>query len=82
MNWLTASRFGGVVKMLSHTSCHNLVKSILYRTPLKSDCVTFGKQFECVVIEEYKAYIKTLLTNVDFFLTKHPYLVQAVTAWW
>lgn len=51
MNRLTASNFGAVVKRRKSTSCHGLVKIILYNTNFQNEATVYGKTMEAVAIK-------------------------------
>lgn len=52
-NRLTASIFGEVVKRKNSTSCHNLVKKILYPTSFYSTATAYGKQMETAARKKF-----------------------------
>lgn len=75
VNRLTASKFGAVVKRLPHTSCHNMVKSVLYPKNLNSEAVLFGRDNEDKVIQMYEKRTSNKVNKCGLFVdTDHPFL--------
>lgn len=68
-NRLTASSFCAVISRKPTTSCHNLVKSLLYNTNILSKHIEFGCQNEKVAIKNLKINIKQLYGHVVYLLT-------------
>ncbi|KAJ8914142.1 hypothetical protein NQ315_016220 [Exocentrus adspersus] len=50
---LTASVFGEVIKRRSSTSCHNLVKKILYTLNIHSEAMEYGRAKESVARQKF-----------------------------
>lgn len=75
MNRLTASKFGAVAKRLPHTSCHNMVKSILYARSLTTEAITFGRDHEEVAIKLYENTTGNSVAPCGLFIdTSNPFL--------
>lgn len=77
-DFLTASNFGKVLKRRSKTPCHNLVKSLLYKTEINTPSITFGRIHEKTAKIKY---IETTGTNVQecgmFICSQYPFLAAS-----
>lgn len=74
-NRLTASNFGTVICRKSTTSCHNLVKTLLYSKNIISKHIEFGRQNEKVVIRQFEnQYNKTVRPCGLFVDEQYPFL--------
>lgn len=74
-NRLTASNFGTVICRKPTTSCHNLVKTLLYSTNVVSKSLEFGRQNEKVAIREYEnKYCKVVRSCGLFVDRENPFL--------
>lgn len=75
-NLLTASNFGKVIKRRMTQSCRNIVKNMLYSTPIDHvSSIQHGRQYEAVALEQlskvHNIKIKTCGLYID---DKHPFL--------
>ncbi|XP_063221397.1 uncharacterized protein LOC134530485 isoform X1 [Bacillus rossius redtenbacheri] len=75
MNRLTASMFGSVMCRREKTSCHNLVKSFLYRKDLHTPAIQYGRLNESVAINLYEQQQSAEVQKCGLFVdSEHPYL--------
>jgi len=74
-NRLTASNFGSVICRKSTTSCHNLVKTLLYNKNIVSKHLEFGRQNEKVAIREFEYQCHKTVRPCGLFIDdEHPFL--------
>lgn len=67
-NRLTASHFGSFIKRLDHTSCHSLVKNILYGNEVHSAAMEYGKIKEPLVKEKFSLENNILIRECGLFI--------------
>ncbi|XP_063231011.1 uncharacterized protein LOC134535725 isoform X2 [Bacillus rossius redtenbacheri] len=69
---LAASNFGPVCRRKETTSCSSLVKQLLYKPPVTTAAIEYGRSNECVAIKRFKKKkLVCLLKNVVYLLTWH-----------
>lgn len=67
-DYLTSSNFGAVVKRRRTTPCHNLVKCLLYKKPINTPGVLYGRVNENRAIEIYEATKNVEVTRCGFII--------------
>lgn len=67
-DYLTASNFGTVVKRRATTPCHNLVKALLYKNPVNTPGILYGRVNEKVAIEIYERLKNVKVKRCGLFI--------------
>lgn len=67
-NRLTASNFGLIIKKRLTTSCHTIVKQILYSGNYTNDAMSYGKTMEIVAIKKLEAKLCVKVEKAGLFV--------------
>lgn len=80
---LTASVFGSVCKRRTDTSCHVLVKSILYPKHITSAALEYGKVNEIVARQIFSEKTNNTVKESGLFVdTEHGFLGASPDGWY